>query len=349
VPDRPIPIDGGGQVTPQMLLVDSGGPRWSEVYQFSQSDPRIHPAKGEPGRTWMVTERPQKRHGVVLWKIDTEQSKDLLHRLIHDPDKTKWLPHSRSTTTTAGRCAASRRSSTRRERREEWVEIVKNNNHLWDCEHMQCAAAWRMGCGMRRAAELLQGRRPHAHERTVAAGAGVPLRHTGRAAAASPTRGAAPIRRTTTTRSRGRWSDRDGQRHRRRAELPADDGQQGMEPRGQGPLLPVARKCSVRGPDIDTGCELQRMLWSRSRVAGDIGWILVKRDYAAPIIDSRIQVVPAENIVTPDGMYADPASTTASGSTSGASRSTFYVLNQDERGGKRKFTRSRATSSTCRT
>jgi hypothetical protein len=31
--------------------------------------------------------------------------------------------------------------------REEWVEIVKNNNHFWDCEHQQCAAAWRIGCG----------------------------------------------------------------------------------------------------------------------------------------------------------------------------------------------------------
>jgi hypothetical protein len=87
-PDR-----GGGQVTPQMLLVDSGGPRWSEVYQLAQSDPRIHPTKGAAHkRTWMVDERPQK-HGVVLWEIDTEQSKDLLHRLIHDPDRTKWLPH----------------------------------------------------------------------------------------------------------------------------------------------------------------------------------------------------------------------------------------------------------------
>jgi hypothetical protein len=34
------------------------------------------------------------------------------------------------------------------ERREEWVEVVKNNNHLWDCEHMQAAAAWRVGCGI---------------------------------------------------------------------------------------------------------------------------------------------------------------------------------------------------------
>jgi hypothetical protein len=34
------------------------------------------------------------------------------------------------------------------EKREEWVEIVKNNNHLWDCEHQQAAVAWRLGAGM---------------------------------------------------------------------------------------------------------------------------------------------------------------------------------------------------------
>jgi hypothetical protein len=48
-------MEAAGPVTPQMLLVDSGGPRWSEVYQFAQSDPRIHPAKGaelRPGRSW---------------------------------------------------------------------------------------------------------------------------------------------------------------------------------------------------------------------------------------------------------------------------------------------------------
>ena len=33
-------------------------------------------------------------------------------------------------------------------KREEWAEIVKNNNHLWDCEAIQAAAAWRLGCGM---------------------------------------------------------------------------------------------------------------------------------------------------------------------------------------------------------
>lgn len=55
-------------------------------------------------------------------------------------------------------------------------------------------------------------------------------------------------------------------------------------------------ECSVRGGDIHTGCDVQRLLWSRSRIAGDIGWILVSRG-----IDSKIQIVPGENIANPDG------------------------------------------------
>ena len=146
---RRIPLAPGGAVSPQLLAVDSGGPRWSEVYQLATRDKRIHPAKGASwGRTWMVTERPQKRHGVVLWEIDTEQSKDLLHRLIHSPDKTQWLPHNEINDDYCSQMCSESKIFNPREKREEWAEIVKNNNHIWDCEHMQCAVAWRLGMGV---------------------------------------------------------------------------------------------------------------------------------------------------------------------------------------------------------
>jgi hypothetical protein len=131
------------------LWTDSGGPRWSEIYQLAQSDQRIHPTKGSnQKRTWMVDERPQKRHGVVLWEIDTEQSKDLLHRLIHDPDRTKWLPHNAINEDYAKQMCSESKVFNPTLRREEWVEIIKNNNHLWDCEHQQAAVAWRLGAGL---------------------------------------------------------------------------------------------------------------------------------------------------------------------------------------------------------
>lgn len=153
--ERPIPIEGkDASVTPQMLLVDSGGPRWSEIYQFSQSDTRIHPTKGaSTRRTWMVDEKPQRRHGIVLWEIDTEQSKDLLHRLIHEADRTRWLPHNKINDDYCHQMSSESKVFNPKNGREEWVELVKKNNHLWDCEHQQCAAAWRLGCGMPKPAE----------------------------------------------------------------------------------------------------------------------------------------------------------------------------------------------------
>lgn len=142
-------IDGGGQASPMILLIDSGGPRWNEVYQFSRTDPRIHPAKGEGyERDFMCSQRPQRNHNVVLWKIDVEQSKDLLHRLIHDPDKTKWLPHVGVNADYCRQMCSESKIYDPQANRERWVEIVKNNNHLWDCEHMQCAAAWQLGASM---------------------------------------------------------------------------------------------------------------------------------------------------------------------------------------------------------
>ncbi len=148
---RTFPIEGTEtQVSPIGLWPDSGGPRWSEVYQMAQADQRVHPTKGASSkRTWMVDEKPQRRHNVVLWEIDTEQSKDLLFRLAFlDPDLTRWLPHSKVSGDYCRQMCSESKIFNPTLRREEWVEIIKNNNHIWDCEHQQCAVAWRLGCGM---------------------------------------------------------------------------------------------------------------------------------------------------------------------------------------------------------
>jgi phage terminase large subunit GpA-like protein len=143
---RAIPIETGGQASAMTLVIDVGGPRWSEIYQMAQIDNRIHPAKGSSTRrTWMVDERPQKKHGVILWEIDTEQSKDLLHRLIHDPDQTKWLPHNQVNDDYCRQMCAEAKVFDPNLGKEKWIEIVQNNNHIWDCEQYQCAVAWRLG------------------------------------------------------------------------------------------------------------------------------------------------------------------------------------------------------------
>lgn len=146
--DRPLPIGGGAvRAVPQILLVDSGGPRWSEVYQFAVSDPgRIKPTKGlNRAARWVVEQKPQKSHGIVLWEIDTEQAKDLLHRLIHDPDRGKWAINDAASDDYCRQMCAEHKIIDPRTGREAWVELVKNANHYWDCEALQCAAAWALG------------------------------------------------------------------------------------------------------------------------------------------------------------------------------------------------------------
>jgi capsid protein len=89
---------------------------------------------------------------------------------------------------------------------------------------------------------------------------------------------------------------------------------------------------SVRGPDIHSGCELQRLLWDRSRVAGDVGWLLVSR---GP--ESRIQVVPAENICTPDDGYGDASIRDGIRYDSFGAPSQYSLLTADDFNGRRKF------------
>lgn len=88
--------------------------------------------------------------------------------------------------------------------------------------------------------------------------------------------------------------------------------------------------CSVRGPDVQTGCELERELWQRSRIAGDVGWILVARG-----AESRIQLVPAENIATPDELLAKPGIYDGIRFDATGAPTAFYVKYQDETGLRR--------------
>lgn len=90
--------------------------------------------------------------------------------------------------------------------------------------------------------------------------------------------------------------------------------------------------CSVRGHDIISGCELQRLLWQRSRVAGDIGWVLVARG-----AESRVQIIPSENIATPDGMYGEADVYDGIRYDQYGAPVTYYVLSTDERDARRKF------------
>lgn len=91
--------------------------------------------------------------------------------------------------------------------------------------------------------------------------------------------------------------------------------------------------CTVRGEDFMGGCEFQRMVWEQSRVAGDIGWLLVAQG-----AESRLQIVPAENITTPDEFMSDDAVYDGIRFDAVGRPLVYYVLTQGERTGERKWT-----------
>ncbi len=146
--DRPIPFEPGGLVVPQLMLIDSGN-RKNEVYQFALRDQRIKPTKGASSRLdWPVHQRLQKRSGVILWLIDTEQTKDLLNRLIHDPDPKQWEVHNAIADDYCQQLSSEEKVFSKKLRRVKWEPKTSSTpNHLLDCEQQQCAAAYDFGLG----------------------------------------------------------------------------------------------------------------------------------------------------------------------------------------------------------
>lgn len=147
----PFRLAAGGTAMPQMLLIDSGGNRTNEVYQFALSDrDRIKPIKGASGRLqWPVDKNLQRMHGLVLWSIDTHQCKSLLSRLITDPDATKWMPHSAANDDYCAQMSSEHLVINPQTKKEEWKTRTSGAaNHFWDCEVYQCAAAWDFGIGV---------------------------------------------------------------------------------------------------------------------------------------------------------------------------------------------------------
>jgi phage terminase large subunit GpA-like protein len=141
---------GPNGIAPQVLFIDSGGPRWSEVYQFAQSDRlRIRPTKGSSTTlATLLGKSHQKNHDIVLFNIDTEKAKDLLYRLIHDPDLGKWAVNSGIDEDYISQMASEHKVLERKTGKELWVKVTSGSaNHMWDTEVLQCAAAFDLGAG----------------------------------------------------------------------------------------------------------------------------------------------------------------------------------------------------------
>ena len=140
-----------GDIQPTALLIDSGGSRTNEVYEFAARDAqRIIPIRGSSHamrKPWTLTRLDKTKtgaeQGVGLRIVDTAFFKDMLARLIHDEDLSKWMPHGDATDDYIQQMASEHKILDPRKRRELWVPVSGGAaNHYWDCEVYQCAAAY---------------------------------------------------------------------------------------------------------------------------------------------------------------------------------------------------------------
>ncbi len=137
----------GQKVQCGALLIDSGGNRTNEIYQFAQSDPeRIAPTKGAGG----TVKRPYTLSkigdsGIYLRVLDVDYYKNLLTRLITG-DENRWMPHSQVDDDYCSQMASEHKVLDPKTRNFKWALVASGApNHYWDCEVIQAAAADMVG------------------------------------------------------------------------------------------------------------------------------------------------------------------------------------------------------------
>ncbi len=130
------------------LVIDSGGTRTDEVYHFAARNIGIvFPIKGashEMTRPWQPSFLTPRSMGqsVELRLINTGYYKDMLARLINDPDPKKWALNNEVTAEYVRELHSEHKVQNRKTGRAEWVKITANApNHAWDLETYQCAVA----------------------------------------------------------------------------------------------------------------------------------------------------------------------------------------------------------------
>ncbi len=148
-----FPVEGqaGSFVRCPYLLIDSGGTkdkeaaesRTSEVYEFALSDlGRILPLKGSSHamkRPWTVTTLP---NGIRLHFYDADYYRDMLYRLINDPDPVKWMPHKEVSKQYVEELANRHKVVDRKSGQLMWLPVRKGARlEASDCEVYQCLAA----------------------------------------------------------------------------------------------------------------------------------------------------------------------------------------------------------------
>ena len=160
--------EGGGIVSPKYLLIDSGGDRTEDVYDFALRDPRILPTKGASGQMRKLWSDSEVKPGVWLRVFDTSHFKSALWNLMHDPDPTKWLPHRDVSEQYCQEMASEHLVVDPKTKKRTWKETGNVRNEAWDLEVLQrlCAEMDNIAAAPAPAAESPQSHRDAGMEYT---------------------------------------------------------------------------------------------------------------------------------------------------------------------------------------
>ena len=148
--DRTFTIGNGSQIRPSHLLIDTGGTRTetggsrtNEVYEFCLRDPgRILATKGASSTMRKPWNLSRLSNGVNLYMFDTNYFKDMLNRLMSDPDHGRWLPASDCTDQYLQEMVNEQKIRDRNTNAMRWIPISHGRRlEAWDCEVLQCLAA----------------------------------------------------------------------------------------------------------------------------------------------------------------------------------------------------------------
>jgi phage terminase large subunit GpA-like protein len=154
-PDVPLVSQQGGAVHVSEMIVDSGF-RKDEVTAFALRDPRrVHLAKGLSHYFGPIAEpKAERASGVIVWNINTMQSKDTLDRLIGDQDPDRWQVFAGIGDDYCTQLCSEQKVLNPQKRIFEWqLKTSGAHNHYWDCSAMSCAVASARGAAMPKPAE----------------------------------------------------------------------------------------------------------------------------------------------------------------------------------------------------
>jgi len=160
VDNRFTVAEGGGELAPRFLLIDSGGTTTEggsmtdQVYRFSLTDwGRIIPTKGTGADRPAAAPIQQRRikytppgmtkapYEIQLSLVDVNYYKDVLAHRIGADDV--WQEDESITDDYCAQMSSERKIVTRRgsKVRQRWVAFAGVANHLWDVAVLQCAGA----------------------------------------------------------------------------------------------------------------------------------------------------------------------------------------------------------------